>query len=201
MQRNTIPFYYFILLLSSERGQLPSSAFNFLETLDTRLVDIMSEIQCLREDSNYATVYSFFDTSTGVNTIIAKLPQFLQNQWVDRATRYKNSRSVTLLPFTRFIDLITEMASTLGDPCFMFDHILVTEELKQVQKQRLCYVTTEKTGVKQDGMSEYKQKVLYPTHPKSCTHALQNCKEFLSRNPPMRRKDFGSALDAAVQNI
>lgn len=59
----------------------------------------MSEIQCLREDSNYATVFSFFDTSTGVNTIIAKLPQFLQNKWVDRATRYKNSSSVTLFTF------------------------------------------------------------------------------------------------------
>lgn len=79
-----------------------------------------------------------------MNPIIAKLPQFLQNKGMDRAARYKKSRSVTFPLFTVFIDFVSEMASTLNDPCFMFDHKKVNDELKPVQKQRQCYVTTSK---------------------------------------------------------
>lgn len=113
------------------------------------LVECLSEIQCLTEDSNYAALLSFYDTSSGGNPIIAKLPQFLQNKWMDHAASYKKSRSVTFPPVTGIIDFVSEMASTLNDPCFMFDHRKANEELKPVQKQRQCYVTTKKkTGVK-----------------------------------------------------
>lgn len=164
-------------LASFQRIQLPRDARHMYD-----LVDILSEIQCLKEDSNYAALLSFYDTSSGVNPIIAKLPQFLQNKWMDRAARYKKSRSVTFPPFTVFIDFVSEMASTLNDPCFMFDYRKVNEEPKPVQKQRQCYVTTKKTGVKQDERSEYKQKILCPIHPKSRTHELKDCKEFFKRS-------------------
>ena len=60
-------------LAAFQRIQLPRDARRMYD-----LVDILSEIQCLKEDLNYAALLSFYDTSSGVNLIVAKLPQFFR---------------------------------------------------------------------------------------------------------------------------
>lgn len=98
------------------------------------LVDILLEIQCLKEDLNYVVLFFFYDIFLGVNFIIVKLFQFFQNKWMDCVVRYKKFRSVIFLFFIVFIDFVSEMVLILNDFCFMFDYRKVNEELKLVQK-------------------------------------------------------------------
>lgn len=48
------------------------------------LVDILAEIEPINEDSNYSALLSYFDSSSGINQIVNKLPfniqEKLQNQ-------------------------------------------------------------------------------------------------------------------------
>ena len=60
-------------LAAFQRIQLPRDARRMYD-----LVDILSEIKCLKEDLNYAALLSLYDTSSGVNPIVAKLPQFFR---------------------------------------------------------------------------------------------------------------------------
>ena len=95
---------------------------------------------------------------------------------------------MTFPPFTEFISFISELASTLNDPCYIFDHSKVPEEPRLPQKQRQCYVTTKKTGVKQDEGFEFKQNVSCPIHPKSRTHELKDCKEFCKKSMDEKKR-------------
>lgn len=46
------------------------------------LLDILTEIESTKENEQYATLLSYYDSSSGVNPIIGKLPQGQQEKWV-----------------------------------------------------------------------------------------------------------------------
>lgn len=46
------------------------------------LLDILTEIESAKENEQYATLLSYYDSSSGVNPIIGKLPQGQQEKWV-----------------------------------------------------------------------------------------------------------------------
>ncbi|KAK3108867.1 hypothetical protein FSP39_017555 [Pinctada imbricata] len=73
------------------------------------LVDILAEVQSIKSDTRYAAMLSYYDTSSGVNPILAKFPPHIQNKWMDRAVRYKDTNRVTFPPFTdlsKFVGLV-----------------------------------------------------------------------------------------------
>lgn len=142
------------------------------------LVDILSEILCLKEDPKYAALLSFYDTSAEVNPILSKLPPFLQNKWMDRAVRYKNINKVTFPPFSYFSSYIGEMCSALNDPSFAFEQSCATDSVSQFSRetQRQLFVSSKKTDL----------KPACPLHPKSMSHSLENWKVFGKK--PMEEK-------------
>jgi hypothetical protein len=44
------------------------------------LSDLLSEIESLKEDPKYAGLLSYYDTSSGVNQIVTKLPYNIQSK-------------------------------------------------------------------------------------------------------------------------
>ncbi|XP_033759513.1 uncharacterized protein LOC117341759 [Pecten maximus] len=146
------------------------------------LGDILSEIESVKEDERYKQMLSFYDTSWGVNPIVAKLPSHLQNKWFTRASRYKIENKKLFPPFSYFVRFIQEMSSTLNDPSF--DIHATTEEVKPsgTQNKRQDKVFVKKTEVDTE-----RKEVKCPLH-ESNSHSLNECRNFLRKNIVERRQ-------------
>ncbi|XP_071167095.1 uncharacterized protein [Mytilus edulis] len=84
------------------------------------LSDILSEIEYHKENPKLGCLLAYFDSSSGINPIVEKLPYGLQEKWTTRATRYKAKYDVAFPPFTEFSAYIREISKTKNDPGFIF---------------------------------------------------------------------------------
>ena len=66
------------------------------------LADIFAEIESAKEDKTYASLLSYYDTSSGIKPIVNKLPAQLQEKWTSRAISYKKKYGVPFPPFSMF---------------------------------------------------------------------------------------------------
>ena len=64
------------------------------------LSDILSEIEYHKENPKLWCLFAYFDSSSGINPIVEKLPYGLQEKWITRASRYKSKYEVAFSPFT-----------------------------------------------------------------------------------------------------
>ncbi|XP_071177333.1 uncharacterized protein [Mytilus edulis] len=85
------------------------------------LVDILSEIESIKEDSKYYSLLAYFDSSSGVLPILNKLPYNIQEKWTNKASQYKREKQVTFPPFTFFVKFIRELSQIRNDPSFAYD--------------------------------------------------------------------------------
>ena len=141
------------------------------------LSDLISEISFLKENEMYGSLLAYFDTSSGVNQIVTKLPPFLQRKWTDRAMKYKTQYKVPFPPFTEFVDFLREMSKLLNDPCFVYETKTNDSETtfqRRPVRARNDAVSTRKTGVEQSVSQS--AGPLCPLH--KTKHSLNNCKGF-----------------------
>lgn len=69
------------------------------------------KVKCFLYHFLYHDLLSYFDTSVGVKTIVAK------SKWVTRASKFKQNKDVSFPPSQVLCDFISEAAiSTLNDP-------------------------------------------------------------------------------------
>ena len=66
------------------------------------LADILSEVESAMENPLYKPLLSYYDTSSGINPIVAKLSYQLHEKWTNRAVSHKNQNKVSFPPFTVF---------------------------------------------------------------------------------------------------
>ena len=85
------------------------------------LLDILCEVESIKANPQYATLLSYFDSSSGVTPVINKLPPGMQEKWVFRAAKYKKDKCVPYPPFTFFVSFIRELSETKNDPAFIFE--------------------------------------------------------------------------------
>nr|XP_034305596.1 uncharacterized protein LOC117682359 [Crassostrea gigas] len=83
------------------------------------LLDILSELESTKSDVHYSQLLSYFDTSSGINPIVNKLPYGLQEKWTTRASTYKKQYKVPFPPLSVFIDFIRDMSEVKNDPAFV----------------------------------------------------------------------------------
>lgn len=113
------------------------------------LHDLLTEVETVKNLSEYSTIFSYLDSSLGVRPIIQKLSKQIQEKWVTRATNYKKQHAVLFPPFTEFVKFIEEMSIIRNDPGLMYEIPKETNLVqKSVNKNRLVYVTTRKTDRK-----------------------------------------------------
>lgn len=74
------------------------------------LADLLAEIECHKNNDRYAMLLSYYDTPIGVNPIVCKLPENLQNKWRHRAVKYKIQNIVPYPPFPEFVKFIHELS-------------------------------------------------------------------------------------------
>lgn len=80
------------------------------------LADLLAEIEALKEDVDYSTALSYFDTSIGVAPVLSKLPPNIQERWASRANTYKKQKRVAFPPFSVFMEFISDQATIRNDP-------------------------------------------------------------------------------------
>ena len=152
------------------------------------LVDLLSEIDAVKENPAYGQSLSYFDTAAGIKPILNKLPYGLQEKWVNECVRYKKNNGVVFPPFSCFMNFIHRMAQVKNDPCF--EPYQPTHDSKPVQSQAKV-VAVKKTEIPPANSAnptttDRPQKVC-PIH--STNHSLNDCKVF--RNKPIQeRKQF-----------
>lgn len=71
------------------------------------LVDILSEIETVKEDPKYSPLLGYFDSSSLVTPIINKWHYELRDKWVSLAFRFKKENNVVFPPFSVLVSIIT----------------------------------------------------------------------------------------------
>lgn len=102
------------------------ASFPKITTKDYRplfdLSDIVEEINAIMSSERYYPVFAHFNSSSGVNQIMSKLPHNLQEKWTQTANNYKIRHSVMYLPFSIFAKFIADMAKLRNDPSFNYEN-------------------------------------------------------------------------------
>ncbi|XP_075530085.1 uncharacterized protein LOC142563417 [Dermacentor variabilis] len=81
------------------------------------LGDLLLEVEAAKCDPQL-TGLSYLDTARGVNPIVEKLPQRLQDMWIAKGSKYKRDHRVAFPPFSFFASFIRDQAKTRNDPSF-----------------------------------------------------------------------------------
>ncbi|KAK0154195.1 hypothetical protein N1851_003707 [Merluccius polli] len=82
------------------------------------LADLLLELQAAKNEG-YLPGLSFLDTSRGINPIVEKLPNNLQEAWIKQGTRYKKEHNAIYPPFSYFVEFVNSHAEMKTDPSFM----------------------------------------------------------------------------------
>ncbi|XP_022345684.2 uncharacterized protein LOC111113788 [Crassostrea virginica] len=147
------------------------------------LADLVSEIASVKEQPQYSVLFGYFDSSTGINPIVSKLPWNLQEKWVAEASRFKRQQGNNYPPFSMFVKFIQETAQTRNDPSFQFDR--TEKNSNSTPSKRTSAVVVKKT-VTTDSMTNQSESTLCPLH--GTKHSLNECSAFRKRSLVERKK-------------
>ena len=154
------------------------------------LADILSEIESAKEDSTYAPLLSYYDTSSGIRPIIQKLPHQLQEKWTTRAVRYKDKHKVSFPPFSEFAEFIREMSRVKNDPGFMYENTVSCSQSNRDRSDRNApvrpVISARKTEIASNATNNTGLDKLCPLH--KTRHPLSQCKGFKFKPMEERRK-------------
>ena len=114
------------------------------------LCDILSQIEALKANPVYSTLFAYYDASSGINPIVAKLPFYLQEKWISKAMTYKTTHGVPYPPFTFFTQFVKDMAKVKNDPCFAISNPSADRSMKTEKPSsfRLPHIRVKKTNTK-----------------------------------------------------
>ena len=128
------------------------------------LYDLLSEVQCIKMNPQYSAVLTVYDSSTGVNQVVSRLPTNLQEKWSTLANKYKNQHNMLFPPFSYFVNFIYDMAKWRTDPSFQFSTGTQSSQKQSGNGKLRTDVSAKKTELSTD--STMKDKVTCPIHDK-----------------------------------
>ena len=162
------------------------------------LFDIVSEIEALKRNPTYSTLLAYFDSSSDVNPIIAKLPHNIQEKWTTEATNFKRRTRLPYPTFPVFVEFLETITKMRNDPSLQFDVSLDSNkgEQQKVYKGRRpslrnkAPVTVFKTQLRNSPPQKSNSLTTTgcPIH-ESMKHTLNECRQFRAR-PIEERRTF-----------
>ena len=84
------------------------------------LLDILTQIESIKKDKKYSSIFSYYDSSVGIVPIVSKLPYQWRERWTNRAADYKLRMKVAYPPFTYLVKFIQELSRVRNDPGFQY---------------------------------------------------------------------------------
>ncbi|XP_052762111.1 uncharacterized protein LOC128204746 [Mya arenaria] len=155
------------------------------------LSDLLAEIQATKQSPTYSSVLAYFDSSTGVNPIVQKLPYHIQSKWTHRAIKYMKRNDVVYPPFSEFAMFVCDMSSMLNNPSFVYEQNTQKDNIgKKVKNSRDSVNEGQR-------IRSYKTEVaVAPTDMNTCSyhnvvgHNLNGCRSFINKPFGVRKKYF-----------
>ena len=141
------------------------------------LADILAEIDSVMEDPSCHQLFAYFNTSSGIKPVVAKLPSTLQNKWLTRAMHYKSMHRVAFPPFSEFCRFVHDMSRWYNDPAFSLNVDTPTAPHKSVASrgtQGQPNFSSRKTEVSTT-------QIMCPLHPQG-GHELTDCRAFRKKS-------------------
>ena len=95
------------------------------------------------QTDGYLPGLSYLDTPQGINPIVEKLPQILQDKWLSTGSRYKEQHRVCYPPFSFFVDFVRCEAKARNDPSFIltnnsYNHHRNERETGECEDRHIC---------------------------------------------------------------
>ena len=168
------------------------------------LSDIVEEINSVMDNPRYQPVFAHFNSSSGVNQIVTKLPHNLQEKWTQEANKYKTRTSVIYPPFRVFAKFISDMAKLRNDPSFHYEASSEPNNQQRARKTGPVHVSARITGSKESATNSPRSQATNPSSRQntsshqadtpSCplhgtSHTLNMCRAFRLK-PIAERKEF-----------
>lgn len=163
------------------------------------LLDIVTEIDSLKENPTYSTLLTYFDSSSGVNPIVAKLPHSIQEKWITEASNHKLRSGTPYPAFPLFVAFLEKITRIKNDPSLQFDTAQDANRCKQLRafpgrtqgRKNSPTVSAFKTQVRVQNSGVYYDDSIpapdcCPIHEKS-KHSLNKCRSFRLRPLDERR--------------
>ena len=67
------------------------------------LYDLAAEVESLKDDSKFGTAFSYFDSTSGINDFVRKLPKRFREKWATHCDRHKTANKVSYVTFSVII--------------------------------------------------------------------------------------------------
>ncbi|KAJ8318380.1 hypothetical protein KUTeg_003471 [Tegillarca granosa] len=99
--------------------------FPFLNESDQKryfdISDLAAEVESVKCDSNFGLAFAYYDTVSGINDFVRKLPKRLRGKWAVESDRYKTTNNVSHVPFSLLTKFLRDIARIKNDPCYVFE--------------------------------------------------------------------------------
>lgn len=181
------------LVESSLRRRIAS--FTKIGVQDARrlydLVDLVEEVAAVKRQPQYTSLFAYYDSPTGINPLVLKLPTTLQDRWTVEATKYKKREAMVYPPFTFFVGFLKEIARMKNDPSFDYSSNSEGPSVNHIQiSRKSAVVAVKKTETLIPAKPDSSEHCDLPRCPLHHTrHSLNECNTFRSK-PLEERKKF-----------
>ena len=172
---------YVLYHLDGKLNSFPNISFKNPKKLFD-LHDIVLQIQALKTNPTTSAHMSIYDTSSGVNRIINKLPHQLRQKWTNEATKYMLDNTVFYPPFQFLVKFIKNLAINSNNPAFLYENQYASDKnaLKTSTRKTLVFSDNEK----KDSKSRSLKCIIH----NSKTHSLLHCRVFASKSLQEKRE-------------
>lgn len=164
------------------------------------LSDLAAEVESVKCDSKFGSAFAYYDTSSGINDFVRKLPRRFQEKWATESDRFKFQNGVSFTPFSVFTKFLRDLARIRNDPSLMFENTRNPPKSESVynsqqgprrvlgNSNRQVNVLNRKTEVEWKSESD-NTSARCPIHGNHSNHTLRDCLKFQSKSLK-ERKDY-----------
>lgn len=163
------------------------------------LSNLLCEIAFIKDNPAYSSLLTYFDSSSGVNQVVAKLPYNIQTKWVDRASRYKTTQKVFFPLFTFFVNFVKVMTKRKWRKWWTIRVSSQPHIIHQRRKNLSMPLYSQPIRVRKMDVSSESVCSIHKTN-----HSLNHCKTFRAKPIQVRRKFLSEtkymyAMDVVTQ--
>ncbi|XP_062584179.1 uncharacterized protein LOC134245966 [Saccostrea cucullata] len=160
------------------------------------LYDLAAEVESLKSDEAYGSAFAYFDSTTGINDFVRKLPKRFREKWMTTCDKYKVNNGVSYVPFQVLVNFLRDLSRLRNDPGLILENLpqnTTTQHPPQKKPAQKSDVFVRKTTVAPD-RHEYEADsdisyVRCPIHGGNSNHALRDCQK-LCKKPYKEKIDF-----------
>lgn len=87
------------------------------------LFELAAEVKSLKGNDSLGSSFAYFDSSTGINYFVRKLPKRFREKWATTCYKYKTNNKVYHANFSVFVNFLKEFARLRNDPSLIMDNL------------------------------------------------------------------------------